>query len=243
LLVHEQNAIPGTTNRILARLATRVMEAFPGTFEPERRAIQTGNPVREDIATLPVPELRFGRRRGGVRLLVIGGSQGAQALNEIVPLALARLAPERRPDVWHQTGRGHEAATQDNYARAGVTAHLVPFFDNMAEAYNWADVAICRAGAMTISELAAAGLGAILVPYPHAVDDHQTENAFFLAEAGAAISVQQRDLSAESLEAMLTELFANGRQKLLKMAKAARQLAQPQAASVVARTCMEVGRG
>ena len=243
LLVHEQNAIPGTTNRILARLATRVLEAFPGTFEPERRAIQTGNPVREEITRLPVPELRFGRRRGPVRLLVIGGSQGAQVLNEIVPLALARLAPESRPNVWHQTGRGNELTARRHYEEAGVSARLEPFLDDMAEAYGWADLAICRAGAMTIAELTAAGLGGILVPYPHAVDDHQTQNALFLSEAGATVTVQQTDLTAESLEVMLSELFSAGRKKFLKMAKAARQMAQPRAAAVVARICVEVSRG
>jgi UDP-N-acetylglucosamine--N-acetylmuramyl-(pentapeptide) pyrophosphoryl-undecaprenol N-acetylglucosamine transferase len=240
LVIHEQNAIPGMTNRWLARWATRVAEAFPGSFAG-RQAVLTGNPVRPEIATLPVPAQRWMGRDGPLRLLVLGGSQGAQALNQTVPAALGRLAPERRPAVRHQAGRDKVEATRAAYRQAGVEAEVVEFIAAMAEAYAWADLAVCRAGAITLAELAAAGLGAVLVPYPYAVDDHQTHNAEYFVRAGAAERIPQGELDAERLARTLARLLdVPGR--LLAMAEAARVLARPGAAAEVAGICLEVGR-
>src|SRR5216684_2431088 len=195
LLIHEQNAVAGMTNRWLARLATQVLEAFPGSFGPEVHARAIGNPVRADIAALPAPPARFAGRESRSRLLVFGGSQGALRLNAVVPQALARVAPEIRPQVRHQAGeRGLEAA-RAAYADARVEADLLPFIDDMAEALSWADLAVCRAGAMTIAELQAAGLGAIFVPLAVATDDHQTKNAEVMVGSGAARLIQERDLT------------------------------------------------
>src|ERR1700693_2092192 len=199
LLIHEQNAVAGLTNRWLARLATQVLEAFPGSFGPRVPARAIGNPVRADIAALAAPEVRFAGRESRSRLLVFGGSQGARRLNAVVPQALARVAPEIRPQVRHQTGgRGLEAA-RAAYADARVEADVLPFIDDMAAAYAWADLAVCRAGAMTIAELQAAGLGAILVPLPVATDDHQTKNAEAMVRTGAARIIQERDLTPQGL--------------------------------------------
>ncbi len=240
LVVHEQNAIAGMTNRWLARLAVQVLEAFPGSFGPGVEARCIGNPVRTDIAALPLPALRFAGRKNPARVLVIGGSQGAQRLNLCVPEALARLALQARPQVRHQTGaRGLEAA-RAAYAEAGVEAELLPFIDDMAGAYAWADLAVCRAGALTIAELQAAGLGALLVPYPAAVDDHQTKNAAGLVGSGAARLVQERDLTAELLGALIAELTGS-RAKLLAMAEAARAAAVTDAAARIADFCIDAG--
>jgi len=184
LVIQEQNAIPGLTNRILARLARRVFEAFPGSFGIDLGAETSGNPVRPEISALPPPEQRFAGHDGPARLLVLGGSLGAQVLNRLVPEALALLAPEQRPLVRHQAGRDGQEETLAQYAGLGLAAEVKPFEEDMARAYGWADLVVCRAGALTVSELAAAGLGAILVPYPYAVDDHQTRNAAWLVEAG-----------------------------------------------------------
>ncbi len=241
LVVHEQNAVAGLTNRWLARLASQVLEAFPGTFPPARRAVSVGNPVRESIAALPPPAERFAGRAGPSRLLVLGGSQGALALNQRVPEALALLNDEERPEVWHQAGgQLHETAVAA-YQKAGVTARLTPFIEDMVAAYGWADLVLCRAGALTVAELAAAGIGAVLVPFPFAVDDHQTTNARFLEQGGAAQLVQQAELSAENLALLLRELLGD-RQRLLAMAEAARCLANTGAAEQVARVCLERAR-
>ena len=238
LVIHEQNAIAGLTNRLLAPLAQRVLEAFPGTFHG-KHVTHTGNPVRRAIADLPVPEQRFAARSGALRLLVLGGSLGARALNEVVPAVLAQLSSH--PEVWHQAGARNLDETLEHYRAAAVTARVEPFIDDMAAAYGWADLVLCRAGALTVAELAAAGVGAVLVPYPHAVDDHQTRNAAYLSDAGAAVVIQQRELSRESL----CELFASlaDRARLLAMARAARGLAQPQAAATVAALCWEAAHG
>ena len=209
LLIHEQNATAGMTNRTLARLASKVLEAFPGTFPVKRRAIAVGNPVRASIARLAPPAERFAGRQGPLRLLVLGGSQGALALNEIVPAALAGFSPAGGLQVRHQTGRRHEDATRGFYQARGVEARIDPFIDDMAEAYGWADLVICRSGALTVAELAAAGVGAVLVPFPYAVDDHQTANGRYLADAGAAVLVQQRELSAEVLREWVAEFSAD----------------------------------
>lgn len=240
LVIHEQNAIPGMTNQWLSRIASRVLEAFPGSFAVERSAQATGNPVRGEIAALPAPSERMLEREGGLRLLVLGGSLGAQALNETVPAAVALMPAELRPLVRHQAGANKQEATLAAYRALGIEADVQPFISDMAEAYGWADLVICRAGALTISELAAAGVGAILVPYPHAVDDHQTRNAEFLATAGAARLMPQHELNAEGLAAALQELLA-GRDRSYAMAQAARGLAQPGATRQVADVCVEEG--
>ncbi|MBK8962452.1 MAG: undecaprenyldiphospho-muramoylpentapeptide beta-N-acetylglucosaminyltransferase [Candidatus Competibacteraceae bacterium] len=241
LVVHEQNAIAGLTNRWLARVADRVLEAFPATFPSARRALTVGNPVRQRIAALPPPAARLAGRAGRPRLLVVGGSQGALALNQLVPQALASLAEAHRPEVWHQAGgRLHETA-ETAYREAGVTARLTPFIEEMAEAYSWADLVLCRAGALTVAELAAAGVGSVLVPFPFAVDDHQTANARYLEQGGAALIRQQAELTAQNLAELLGALLGD-RPRLLGMAEAARGLARIEAAERVATACLEQAR-
>jgi UDP-N-acetylglucosamine--N-acetylmuramyl-(pentapeptide) pyrophosphoryl-undecaprenol N-acetylglucosamine transferase len=237
LVIHEQNAVAGLSNRLLARLAREVLEAFPGSFPAGRRTRCVGNPVREDILALPPPVARLAARDGRTRLLVLGGSLGAQALNERVPEALARLSLDARPEVWHQTGERTLASAQAAYARAEVDARIVPFIDDMAGAYAWADLVICRAGAITIAELAAAGVGAILVPFPHAVDDHQTQNAAWLVRAGAAELVPQDALDADGLAARLERLLSD-RDLLLAMAESARRVARPDATAALEQACL-----
>jgi len=239
LVIHEQNALPGMTNQWLARVATRVLAAFPDSFSPSRRARVVGNPVRPEIAALAAPEQRLSGRSGPLRILVLGGSQGAQALNESLPLALALIDPEMRPQVRHQAGRNKLASTQAAYEAAGVDALVEPFVADMAAAYGWADLVICRAGALTIAELAAVGVASILVPYPHAVDDHQTRNAAYLVDGDAALLLPQSSLSAETLSGLLRTLLAD-RQRLLQMAQAARRLGLPEATRKVADLCEEV---
>lgn len=240
LLIHEQNAIAGLTNRWLARLAAQVLEAFPGSFRPGVRARCIGNPIRADIEAVAAPRLRFAGRAGRARLLVLGGSQGAHRLNILMPQALARIDPDARPEVRHQTGqRGIEAA-RVAYGVAQVKAELLPFIEDMAEAYAWADLAICRAGALTVAELQGAGLGALLVPFPAAVDDHQTKNAEFMVRAGAALLVQERDLSPERLAALIVELGGD-RPRLLAMAEAARASGARDAADELADLCLAAG--
>jgi UDP-N-acetylglucosamine--N-acetylmuramyl-(pentapeptide) pyrophosphoryl-undecaprenol N-acetylglucosamine transferase len=232
LALHEQNAIAGLTNRVLAGVADKVMAAFP---EALRGAEWTGNPVRSEIAAMAPPEQRFDGRIGRLRVLVVGGSLGAQALNEALPRALALLAEP--PQVVHQSGEKHLEALRASYASAGVQGELVAFIDDMARRYAEADLVICRAGAVTIAELSAGGVASILVPFPHAVDDHQTANARFLADRGAAILLPQRELTPKGLAEMIRSL---DRPALLKMAQNARALGKPDAARVVAERCMEL---
>ncbi len=240
LLIHEQNAIPGLTNRWLAKLAAQVLQAFPGSFEPGMHARTVGNPVRADIAALAAPALRFAGRSGRARLLVFGGSLGAQRLNSMVPLALAHLDPAQRPQVRHQAGeRGIDAALAA-YREHRVEAEVTPFIDDMAAAYAWADLALCRAGAMTVAELQAAGLGALLIPLPIATDDHQTKNAQVLVDAGAARVLQERDMTVENLSACIAELTAD-RARALAMAEAARRGRVIDAAAQVADLCLAAG--
>jgi UDP-N-acetylglucosamine--N-acetylmuramyl-(pentapeptide) pyrophosphoryl-undecaprenol N-acetylglucosamine transferase len=242
LLIHEQNAIAGMTNRWLARLATQVLEAFPGSFNPRVHARAIGNPVRADIAALAPPAARFAGRSGRSRLLVFGGSQGAQRLNAVVPQALALVAEDIRPEIRHQTGeRGLEAA-RAAYAEARVDAEVLPFIDDMAAAYAWADLAVCRAGAMTIAELQAAGVGAIFVPLPVATDDHQTKNAEVMVKSGAARLIQERDLTPAYLSDQVSELLGD-RAQLLKMAQAARSSRITDAAERLADLCIAAGAG
>jgi UDP-N-acetylglucosamine--N-acetylmuramyl-(pentapeptide) pyrophosphoryl-undecaprenol N-acetylglucosamine transferase len=239
-LIHEQNAIAGLTNRWLSRFASRVLEAFPGSFPARIRALTVGNPVRADIAAIADPAARFAGRTGRARLLVFGGSQGAQRLNAAVPQALSRLDPSRRPLVRHQAGeRGIEAA-RAAYRELEVEAEVLPFIDDMAAAYAWADLALCRAGAMTVAELQAAGLGALMVPLAVATDDHQTKNAEVMVRIGAGRVLQERDLTPDTLSADLAELTAD-RPRMLKMAQAARAARNVGAASSLADLCMAAG--
>jgi UDP-N-acetylglucosamine--N-acetylmuramyl-(pentapeptide) pyrophosphoryl-undecaprenol N-acetylglucosamine transferase len=240
LLIHEQNAIPGLTNRWLARIASQVLQGFPGSFDKSFSARFVGNPVRADIAGVQEPAVRFAGRAGRARLLVFGGSQGAQRLNAMVPLALARLDPERRPQVRHQAGERGIDAARAAYQAAQVEADVTPFIEDMAAAYAWADVAVCRAGAMTIAELQAAGLGALLVPLPVATDDHQTKNAETMVHIGAGCVLQERDMTADSLSACIAELTAD-RERMLKMANAARRARVIDAAEQVADSCLAAG--
>jgi UDP-N-acetylglucosamine--N-acetylmuramyl-(pentapeptide) pyrophosphoryl-undecaprenol N-acetylglucosamine transferase len=241
LVIHEQNKAPGLTNQWLSRMATRVFEAFPGSFPLTRAAHACGNPVRREIIALAPPEQRLQQREGPLRLLVLGGSLGALALNSSVPAALAKLDPSVRPQVRHQAGDKTLKVALEAYAEQRVTAEITPFIDDMAAAYGWADLVIARAGALTISELAAAGLGAVLVPFPHAVDDHQTKNAAYLVAANAAVLLPQTQLSAERLAAVLRG-FIEQPDTLLSMACAARSLARSDAAEVVAQSCLEVAK-
>ena len=239
LLVHEQNAIAGMTNKILSRFASVVLQAFPGVF---KNAKTTGNPVRQSICELTAPSERFAQRdvKNKLRLLVIGGSLGAVKLNEIIPQSLATIAVADRPEVIHQTGVKNIDAARDLYRSTDVDAKVEAFIDDMPAAYEWADLVICRSGAMTVFELAAAGVASVLVPYPYAVDDHQTGNARYLESAGAAIVRQQDELTTDWLVAVINDFSAN-RNKLLEMAVAARKLAIPGSAKTIADECQMAG--
>jgi len=239
LVIHEQNSIAGLANKVLAKLADRVLVAFPDAFGAAKIANQilTGNPVRSDIAAIARPEARYGNRTGKLRLLVVGGSLGARVLNATVPQALALLPAVDRPIVTHQSGEHHFAVLKEEYARAGVEARVEAFIDNMARAYAESDLVICRAGALTVAEIAAAGIASILVPYPHAADDHQTYNARFLADRGAAWLLPQSKLSPRALADLLQGL---NREKLLESARRARELGKPDATRLVAQQCMEL---
>ncbi len=234
LVIHEQNSIAGLSNKVLAHLARRVLSGFPGVLP---KAIWCGNPVRSSIAGLPDPQIRYSARSGRLKVLVVGGSLGAKALNDAMPRALAQMPEASRPEVTHQTGKQHFEAVQQRYREVGVQADVRPFLDDMAGSYASADVVICRAGALTIAELAAAGVASILIPFPFAVDDHQTHNARFLSERGAAVLLPQRELSPEKLAQLLRELT---RERLLPMAQAARAAAKPDAAQQVAQACAEL---
>jgi UDP-N-acetylglucosamine--N-acetylmuramyl-(pentapeptide) pyrophosphoryl-undecaprenol N-acetylglucosamine transferase len=212
------------------------MVAFPGTL---KNAEWTGNPVRAEIAGIPAPEERFANRSGPLRLLVVGGSLGAQALNDAVPKAIAQMPAHERPQVVHQSGERHLDALRASYAAAGVDGELVPFIDDMARRYAEADLVICRAGAITVAELSSGGMASVLVPFPHAVDDHQTANAAFLAREGAAVLLPQHELSPDRLAALVRSM---GRATLLEMARKARALGKPEAARTVAARCMELAR-
>lgn len=242
LLIHEQNARPGMTNRLLKPLAARVMEAFPDTFVAEQKVLHTGNPLRKDFLQ-PVFQ-QAGEKQahtGPLRLLVVGGSLGAAYFNSVVPQALADMAADKRPQVWHQAGKRNIEAARQAYAQAGIgEARVEAFVDDMAAAYAWADVVLCRAGAMTVSELAAAGVASILVPFPYAVDDHQTANARYLSAQGAALLLPQTQLTASHLAELLNNMTAP---VLNKMAAAARRLAMPEATARVADECMALARG
>ncbi len=236
LAIHEQNSVAGLANKVLSRLADRVLQAFPDAFPG---AQLSGNPVRREIVALAPPRARYAARAGRLKLLVLGGSLGARALNEAMPRTLALLPEETRPEVTHQAGAQHLEALRQGYAAAGVRAEALAFIDDMARRYGEADAVICRAGALTIAELACAGVASILVPFPHAVDDHQTANAKFLSARGAAVLLPQAELSTNRLADLLRGLT---RERLLEMAEKARALGKPDATEVVARACMELAR-
>lgn len=236
MVIHEQNSIAGLANRLLARMAQRVMVAFPGAMSQARWA---GNPVGRAIAAVDAPEQRYRERSGPLRVLVVGGSLGAQVFNRVIPNAFGLIHPEERPEVLHQSGRAHLEELRNNYRNAAVEAKTVAFIENMADAYANADLVIARAGATTVSELAAAGVASILVPYPHAVDDHQTGNARFLSETGAAILVPQTELTPSGLASLISHFT---RPALASMAVKARALGKPDAAQVVADACEAVAK-
>ncbi|MSQ19911.1 MAG: undecaprenyldiphospho-muramoylpentapeptide beta-N-acetylglucosaminyltransferase [Betaproteobacteria bacterium] len=231
LVIHEQNAIAGLANRVLAQVADRVLVAFPGAIG---KAVVVGNPVRSAITSVETPEARYAARSGPLRLLVVGGSLGAQSLNTTIPQALALMDPGTRPLVTHQAGAKNIDALNASYRQAGVTGELVAFIDDMASAYAKADLIVCRAGAMTVAEVAAVGVAALFVPFPLAVDDHQTANARYLVDAGAAIMIQQRELTPAHLAAAIGAL---NRDRLVVMAARARTLARPDASRDVADIC------
>jgi len=236
LLIHEQNAVPGMSNRLLSRLANTVMEAFPGSFKTS--TMHVGNPVRDSITALSSPPQRNKNRKDDFRILVFGGSLGAARLNEIVPQACAQILKSHALQIKHQAGPGNFDQTRSNYAHLDVKAEVLEYIDNMEAMYSWADLVICRAGAMTIAELASAGVASILVPYPFAVDDHQTFNAKYLSDSGAAILLRQDDLNVDSLVDILKNL---NREKTLEMANKARHLSMPDSAKLVAQACLTAG--
>ena len=238
LIIHEQNAAAGLTNRLLARLARVVLQAFPGSFNSHVNAETVGNPVREDIAAVEDPAVRYSERRGPLRLLVLGGSQGALALNKTVPEALAKLPAEGRPIVRHQCGNATLETARTAYEKHGVEAELLPFIDDMAAVYAWADLVVCRAGALTVAELCAVGLPAMFVPYPGAVDDHQTANARPMADSGAAVIIDQSMLSADVLAGQLRE-WLSSRDELQNKAQKAHKLDRPGALARITELCLE----
>ncbi len=233
LIIHEQNAIAGLTNKILKIFSRRILEGFPGTFSSTRKVLATGNPVREDIAAIPDPEIRLEGRTGAFRLLVVGGSLGAQKLNEVVPHAISKLPSHIPVEVVHQAGEKTLDLAKEKYEEYGISAHIVSFIEDMAGAYEWADLIVCRSGALTVAEVSAAGLASVLVPFPHAVDDHQSANGRYLAENGAAIMTQQSMFNGIALAEVINVLATN-REKLLVMSCRARSLALEQATEDVA---------
>jgi UDP-N-acetylglucosamine--N-acetylmuramyl-(pentapeptide) pyrophosphoryl-undecaprenol N-acetylglucosamine transferase len=239
LIIHEQNAIAGTANRSLVPFASRVCEAFPNTFSASAKRRTTGNPVRSELF-LETPRQALAGRKA--RLLVLGGSLGAEPLNKLLPAALALLPPELRPEVFHQAGKNHDEITTERYRTAGVEAQVAPFIKDMAQAYGWADLVVCRAGALTVSELAAAGLPSLLVPLPHAIDDHQSRNADYLAREGAAFVMPQATTGVAEMAARLKEVLMQPEQ-LNSMARTARRLAKPDATRTVVEVCLEVAHG
>ena len=238
LVIHEQNTIAGMTNKILSSLATTVFEAFPNTFSEKVNAIKIGNPIRKEFIDIEPPQKRFSSRiNQDINILVLGGSLGATALNEYLPTVFKALSQTNQVKIMHQTGSKHIEQTKDLYSESSLDVDVVDYINNMAELYAWADLVICRSGALTVSELAAAGVGSVLIPYPYAVDDHQFFNAEYLVEGNAAIVVRQSKFQSKEFIKMLEELICQGREKLLTMAENARALAMPNATMLVADYC------
>ncbi len=238
-VLHEQNAIPGLTNRYLSHIAQYVFASFKEAFPEKKNVIVTGNPVRAEILALSEPQIRFQEHTGPLRLLVLGGSQGALRINEIVPRALVKI--NMPMVVKHQCGETSYESTLQTYSVLNIECEIMKFIDDMASAYAWADVVVCRAGATTIAELMAVGLGAILIPYPHAVDDHQTKNGLYLVKANAAVMIAQQDLTAEVLAATLEKIAT--RDECLRMALAAKSIYQGDAVKTIINYCEEVLNG
>jgi UDP-N-acetylglucosamine--N-acetylmuramyl-(pentapeptide) pyrophosphoryl-undecaprenol N-acetylglucosamine transferase len=236
LVLHEQNSVAGMANKVLAGVADRVYSAFPDVM---KKGQWIGNPLRAEFLRQPPPEQRFAGRTGPLKVLVVGGSLGARALNEIVPQALARIPAAQRPHVLHQSGAKQIDELRANYQKAGVQAELTPFIDDTASAFAEADLVICRAGASTVTELAAVGAPALFVPFPSAVDDHQTTNAKFLVDAGGGWLVQQKELTPDTLAPMLITIQ---REELLRRAIAARKLQKTQATEQMVAACEELAR-
>lgn len=235
LVIHEQNSVAGLTNKVLRHVASQVLAAFPAAFG--NKATLVGNPVRDAICQLDSPQNRYSSRKGRLRLLVVGGSLGAAALNDVIPKAIAKMSEAERPEIVHQAGEKHLAILEQNYSKAGVSADTKSYIEDMASLYAWADIVFCRAGALTIAELACVGVASVLVPFPHAVDDHQTSNAHYLSENKAAILIQQTDLSIEKVNELLSNMT---RERCLEMAINARSLAKPEATKSVAEVCVSL---
>lgn len=239
IVVHEQNAVAGMANKQLAKWAAKVLYAFPQAFANADKSGLVGNPVRAEIAALPEPATRFAERSGSLKITVVGGSLGAKAFNDMLPQALALLPEQQRPNVTHQTGRGNLESVRAAYAAQGVAAECVEFIHDMTAVYRDSDVLVCRAGALTIAELAAAGTGALMVPFPHAVDDHQTANARYLVAAQAGLLLPQAQLQPEKLADILADLT---REQCLTWAENARTLAMPDSADLVAQAVLEAAQ-
>ena len=239
LLIHEQNAIAGLTNRLLTPFAISIMTAFPEAFKKSKKLIETGNPIREDIKNIPDPKKRYTNRESTLlKVLVLGGSLGAEKLNKIMPVMIHDFNSDFTLKIKHQCGEKHFSNTQQIYKKYNVDADVLPFIDDMVGAYMWADIVICRAGASTVSELAACGIASILIPFPFAVDNHQMKNAQYLSNNGAAVLIEEDQLSADILKKILLEFF-NTPELLIQMAMKARKLSKPDATDNVAKLCME----
>lgn len=239
LLIHEQNAIAGLTNKLLAPLAVSVMAAFPDAFKESKKIIITGNPVRKDITDILNPEQRYAERdKNTLKVLVLGGSLGARKLNEVVPKAISSIGDKFQYEIKHQCGEKHINDTQEIYKQYNVKVEVLPFIKDMAAVYCWADIVICRAGALTVAELAASGIASVLIPYPYAVDDHQTSNANYLAKENAAVLIQETQLNSDKIKDLLQKWY-QAPEQLLQMAIKARSLAKPTATADVAKLCVE----
>ena len=239
LLIHEQNAIAGVTNKLLAPFAVSVLAAFPDAFKASEKLKIIGNPVRENITNITDPQQRYSQRdENTLKILVLGGSLGARKINEVIPLAMSKLTDGFQIEIKHQCGERHFADTEKAYADHNVNVEVLPFIDDMAKVYSWADIVICRAGALTIAELAATGVASVLIPFPYAVDDHQTSNANYLAKENAAVLIQETQLNSEKIKDLLVKWY-QAPEQLLKMAIKARSLAKPTATADVAKHCME----
>lgn len=257
LLIHEQNAIAGVTNQLLFPFANTVMEAFPGAFDRKKeitrnvflrsfikqgKAINVGNPVRQNIVNCAESEIYTSNETDRLRILIIGGSLGAMAINEFIPEVLATISKDQRPEIMHQCGEGNLEETLDFYRRLDIamdeSVRVLPFIDDMAAAYSWAELIVCRAGAITVAEIADVGIASVLIPFPYAVDDHQTENARILEKAGGAFVIQQKDLSVNALMEIVNN-FTNNRSLLKKFADAAKKAAMPNATGLAAEKCIE----
>lgn len=236
LIIHEQNSVAGLTNRLLSKVAKTVLQAFPETFRDKPNVETTGNPVRPELVSTPPPNERFANRQGPLRVLVLGGSQGARAINQQMISALASYPNKNDIIVWHQTGQADYDEMANQYKKVSIDAKISPFIEEISHAYCWADIVVCRAGALTVSEIATVGVGAVFIPYPFAVDDHQFHNSRYLEQAGAAIIVMQEALDAKKLINIFQQ-FSHNRNRLLTMAECARHLSQPKAVQHVVAEC------